>query len=61
VLGSGNPNREPILRTYADVLAHTGRKKEAKQMMQDADEIARRSASLNVTGYTVDASRYRPR
>jgi len=60
-LGSGNPNLEPILRTYAQVLLQTGRKRQAKQMIERAGEIARQSASLNVTGYTVDATSFRAR
>jgi tetratricopeptide (TPR) repeat protein len=60
-LGSRNVNLEPILRTYAEVLAHTGRKREAKQEKQIADEIARESSALNITRYTVDAASYRVR
>jgi hypothetical protein len=50
---------DPILRTYADVLQHTGRKREAKQIVQAARAILQRSKNENAIGYTVDVSSYR--
>jgi tetratricopeptide (TPR) repeat protein len=59
LFGNRHPMLAPILRTYADVLEHSGRKREAKEMIRNAEEIARESSQANLTGYTVDADAYR--
>jgi tetratricopeptide (TPR) repeat protein len=57
-LGNSDPRLDPILRTYADVLMHTGRKQEAKQMLRDADAIRKQFNRDNLVGYTVDVKAY---
>jgi tetratricopeptide (TPR) repeat protein len=53
--GAGRgPRLEPILRTYADVMAHTGRKREAKQLLHEADALRAEFDRENLIGYTVD-------
>jgi len=59
IFGNQHPLLAPILRTYADVLAHTGHKREAKEMIRNADEIDHESSLTNLTGYTIDAETYR--
>ena len=59
LFGTRHPLLAPVLRTYADVLEHTGHKREAKEMLRNADEIDHESSRTNLTGYTVDAGSYR--
>jgi tetratricopeptide (TPR) repeat protein len=59
LFGNQHPLLAPILRTYANVLTHTGHKREAKEMLRKADEIDHDSSLANLTGYTVDAGTYR--
>jgi tetratricopeptide (TPR) repeat protein len=59
LFGNRHPLLAPILRTYADVLEHTGHKREAREMLRSADEIDHESSRTNLTGYTVDAGSYR--
>jgi tetratricopeptide (TPR) repeat protein len=61
LFGNRHPLLAPVLRTYADVLEHTGHKREAKEMIRNAGEIDHESSLANRTGYTVDAEIYRNR
>ncbi|SPF55140.1 exported hypothetical protein [Candidatus Sulfopaludibacter sp. SbA4] len=60
VLGPGDLSLGPVLRTYADVLRHTGRKREARQMERQAEALRQEAAAQNLTGYTLDAKAYHP-
>ncbi|SPF55138.1 hypothetical protein SBA4_6970007 [Candidatus Sulfopaludibacter sp. SbA4] len=60
VFGPDHSSLGPVLRTYADVLRHTGRKREARQMERSAAALRQEAAAQNLTGYTVDAKAYIP-
>jgi len=60
VFGPDHSSLEPVLRAYADVLRHTGRKREARQMERTAAALRQEAAAQNLAGYTLDAKAYRP-
>jgi tetratricopeptide (TPR) repeat protein len=61
LFGKRHPMLAPILRIYAKVSNHTGHKRDARKMLEEADEISRESSRSNLIGYTVDAQTYRAR
>lgn len=54
--GPGHPMVGSVLASYGVLLAHQGRRKEAKRMKQRAQAIQARSRQENSLGLTVDAS-----
>jgi hypothetical protein len=55
-LGEDHPETATILANYADVLRHTERKREARQMQARARDILTRHVQRNLLQHSVDAS-----